>query len=237
MLTVGGGISDPSVVSGVGENPAGLLYNSNLKAIVHGSLPQTTGFNPTTIGGGIFAGSGVVGGGLQVLGSTSSGSGVTLDGGIGFHIPQIKTAFGVSYGFDIAGGAARGQNLTSGTGDIGILVLPHEVVTFGGTIYSVIGGVDGVGFGLAVKPAQFVSIVGDASYGLTTSGFSIKPGVKVHISFFQAMIGYGLDLNGGGVRIPRGISAGLGFNIGSRIAIQTYYNQLSSVYAGLMFIL
>jgi hypothetical protein len=114
-----------------------------------------------------------------------------------------------------------------------MLIAPFEIVTVGVTAYSLVSGNRGLGFGLTVRPARFMAITTDASYGFTTTGLTIRPSLSFHHRVFQITGGYGFNIGAGGVRIPTGFGAGMGFNFGQYVSLQLYYNQLGIFYLGL----
>jgi hypothetical protein len=233
LVSGGGGVSAPSYVTATGENPAGLAYNQRLRLLVHGSLSTLVDFNTTAAGGGIYWGNGWLGGGVELVGSTQAPVGFTIDTGIAFAIRPIRTSFGISYGVPISGGAQAGNNLLARALDFGVLVQPIEMLTIGGTLYDWVGGPDGVGFGVTFRPIRYFDLTADGSYSFASGGWTLKPGVGVHLSFFHATFGYGFDINGAGAGIVSGITAGVGFDIAGRVQLTAYYRQQNELYTGL----
>mgnify|MGYP001562350055 FL=1 len=233
LVSGGGGVSAPSYVTATGENPAGLAYNERLRILAHGSISTIPDLSTLAAGGGIYWGNGWIAGGVEFVGSTAQPTGFTIDTGLAFAIPPIRTSFGASYGVPLSGGAAAQNNLLAHQLDLGILFSPIQMIAVGGTLYDAIGGFEGAGFGVTVRPLRFFDLTADASYGFSTGGFTLKPGVGLHLAFFHATFGYGLDLNGGGHGIVNGITAGVGFDIAHRVQITSYYRQQNELYVGL----
>lgn len=233
LISGGGGVSAPSYISGTGENPAGLVYNNRLRLVAHGSLSTILDFGTLAAGGGIYWGNGWIAGGAEIVGSIASPVGFTIDTGIAFAIPPIRTSFGLSYGVPISGGVNATNNLVAHQLDIGIISEPIAQLAIGATMYDLIGGPDGVGAGITYRPLRFFDLTADGSYSFSTGGFTLKPGVGLHIAFFHATFGYGFDINGGGAGIVSGASAGVGFDIVGRVQIVGYYHQQNELYLGL----
>lgn len=59
LISVGAGISSPSVTSAIGENPAGLTNNSTSKVLFEAASGNDQ-LNPIGFGGGFFTGNGSV---------------------------------------------------------------------------------------------------------------------------------------------------------------------------------
>jgi hypothetical protein len=107
------------------------------------------------------------------------------------------------------------------------------MITVGATMYDLVGGPDGLGFGVTVRPLRFFDFTADGSYSFASGGWTLKPGVGLHLYFFHATFGYGIDLNGAGTGIVSGITAGVGIDIAARVQITAYYRQQNEVYTGL----
>jgi|GEM_PF-3597806 len=224
IISVGAGIASPSTTSSVSENPAGLVYNQNLKLLGFG---YTENSSPgITDGGGAFLiGNGSVGGGAKV--ETSSGTS-NLTAGIGFDISSINTAFGAACGTQL------GPKVSINCSDFGLIYNPAGNTRFGFDIQT--SGNALLGTGLTHDLTQDVTIDLDAGIPTSGGGVTLKPGVVIHTQVVQVALGYGFNASSSGSagNIRTGFSAGLGVTLNKTFQIESYYNQLHNYFFGLV---
>ncbi|MBL7715951.1 MAG: hypothetical protein JNL01_10845 [Bdellovibrionales bacterium] len=229
LLSVGAGVSSPSVNTSIGENPAGLVNNEAPKFLVAVQSPSTS-FNPMGYGGTFLTGNGRVGAGVGYSNSGAQGSKGGMNFGLAGEITSIKTAIGLagSYGMD-AGPNRAGL-------DLGLMINSHGPFRVGAVAYGLTGGVDAYGAGLSYEMNANAKLVFDAAADSTFNGTSVKPALGITVQDFQMAVGYGMDVsNGGASVIANGASFALGYAVGRTVHFQFYYNQLAQIYAGLMF--
>src|SRR5690606_25865707 len=86
LLSVGAGISSPSVTTAIGENPAGLVNNQRFKLLA-AAYSENSDFDPLGYSGTVFTGTGSVGVGLGYAGVTGAGGGGSLVFGLAAEAP------------------------------------------------------------------------------------------------------------------------------------------------------
>jgi hypothetical protein len=238
LLSVGGGISSPSMTSALGENPAGLIYNQSFKLLTQVASGNEQ-LNPLGYGAGIFAGNGSVGGGMVLQGfnnqtGTTSGNVLLLNWGLAAEFPSINMAWGFTGTRTIsATGDVRGTG--SGTTwcvDTGVIFNPRGSNRIGATIYQLLDDVDAVGLGYALDPSPWATFAVDASYTTKARTTVVKPSLSFHLSKFQMSSGYGLRVQGTEWSwIRQGLSLAVGFEVTPHFSIQAYYNHLAQYLA------
>jgi hypothetical protein len=236
-LSVGGGIAHPSATTAITENPAGLIYNSDLR-ILASSDAGNNSFNPLGANGHFFLGNGAVGGGIGLRNqhTFNTATDVNLDFGLAAEINALKLAFGVSGSYRVATlGATGGGGGTPGL-NIGVLINPTGEIHGGLTLFDVLGGVNALGGGIAWDVNSFATLALDAATTPTAfQAWSLKPGLQIHVLQVQLSASYGFALAGGGSWLRGGGTLGLGVRMGGNLHFQAYYNELNLYYAGLMF--
>lgn len=238
MISVGGGIASPSKTSALGENPAGLVYNTDQRVL--GALGATnSSLNPLGVGGSFFAGNGSVGGGIGLQTFTgqgnSAGNITLLNYGLAAEIESLNVAFGAMGTYTL-----NQTGITTGTGsggawnaNLGMLYNPKGTVRVGGTLFQVVGGVGAVGAGIAADANPWATFVLDGAYDPQSKGSTLKPGLGIHMDDFQLSYGYGINIQGSDGWIRQGSSVGLGIQLSQTVHLQGYYNQLALYYLGL----
>lgn len=230
LLSVGAGVSSPSVTSAIGENPAGLVNNEGPKLLGSFFSPSSS-FNPLGFGATFYTGNGRVGAGIGYANSGASGTNGGLSFGLAAEITSLKTALGLSGGYGLDSGTGNRTAL-----DLGILINSHGPFRVGVVAYGLTGGVNGYGAGFSYEMNANAKLVLDAATDSTFDGKSIKPGLGITIQDFQMAFGFGMDVGDvGSGMIRNDVSVGLGYAIGRAIHIQFYYNQIAQYFGGLMF--
>ena len=160
LLSIGAGISSPSLNSALGENPAGLTYNEQTRLLLDGA---TTNSNSNSIGlGASLLGDGNVGAGFGV--ETFNGQGdnagqITLANiGVAAEIPSLNVSFGMTGTYTLRNNVQTiGTGSSSGNGyenhafdaDMGVIYNPKGDVRMGATLFQIFDGVDALGVGVA----------------------------------------------------------------------------------------
>lgn len=240
ILSIGGGVASPSITSGLlGENPAGLAYNTQNKLL--GELAGgNSDFNPMGSGGLFYLGNGRVGGGLGIqtfnsqFGNNNSATTTLFSYGIAAYIEGLNVSFGASgsYVFQNSGGGTTGNN--NWGLDLGLIYNPKGQVRLGATASSVIDGVDAIGVGIAADANEFATFALDASSDTHFHGKTLKPAMGIHLMDFQLTVGYGVAVDKDAPNwIRRGGSFGIGFRLTPMFQLQGYYNQLAKYYGAL----
>jgi hypothetical protein len=240
MITVGGGVSSPSVTSALQENPAGLTSNQSGKLLFEGATANDQ-FNPIGYGGGFFTGNGSVGAGITLqnfnnLANGGAGSLTLLSWGLAADIPNIDMAWGFTGSYTLSqSGNVSGPGTSGAWGvNTGVIFNPHGSSRVGITAYQLQNGVDAVGAGYSLDASPWATLAVDGTYDLGSKTTVIKPALGLHISGFQIASGYGVRAQGSGSSwIPQGWSLGLGVPVGPNFSIQASYNQLAHYYAAL----
>ncbi len=242
LLSVGAGISSPSLTSSLGQNPAGLFFIQQTKLL--GAIGFTnSNFNPVGFGGLVFLGNGSVGGGLGIQTfngvGNNAGSIVLLDFGLAAEIPSLNLSIGAtgsylsgSSGTVLAPGGAYGPLGL----DLGILYNPRGDVHFGLTTFQVQAGIEAIAAGLSAEATQWATFAVDGAIDPKGwGGTTLKPAMGIHLSDFQISFGYGFALDNAAIPnwIRRGGSLAVGFKINWQVHVQAYYNELALYYFGL----
>ncbi len=229
LLSTGAGVSDPSVLNGLRDNPAGLALNEKAKLQMLGLASSST-FNPITMGLHAILGNGTVGGQFGAELGIPGAFAPAVRGGFAVNIKAIKTAIGV--GCQVTFGGAIGLSCPG----IGLLINPegpfHVGLELG--LYGLLGGFGSfpVSAGAAFEIAKIFTLALDAgtSIGGGTGGISLMPAAGFQIAIVQVTAGYGFSVlsgtQGTGAFVPGGFTAGLGLSLG-KIHIMGHYNHSS----------
>lgn len=223
-VSTAGGISSPSATtSGLGENPAGLPYNTatSLTAAV---LSPNDDFDPLTYGGLITLGNGRIGASVSLLRS-NGGDNLDLGLGVGAMIEPLKTQFGVL--------ATRALKPSGGSFDVdlGAIINSRSSTRLGLMAFGLDGGIDGYAAGIAHDPSSDVTVALDASYETAGKTIVVKPGLQVRVDRLSLSVGYGFGVSDSAVSIAPSIreefSAGLAVQLSSSVKLEAYHEQLS----------
>jgi hypothetical protein len=226
FLSNGYGVSSPGTNLAIYENPSGLLYNIGPK--VQASVAAGDGFDPANPGAHLLLGNGSVGAAIGYRHRGSSGG--EIEYGLAAGLDSLNVAFG------LGGGVALNDNDASNTDlNLGMLFNPHGKLTFGLTAYGIVGGVSGLGGGLAYDLSQSATFVVDTRTNSELDAWSLKPGLGIHLQELQLVVGYGLDVVEGNSGGSEGVSFGLGFRLGSSAHLAFYVDQYSKYFASLQF--
>lgn len=231
----------PSNTNAIWENPAGLIYTEDFKAMV-GMSVLNQNFNAFGASGAFYLGNGLVGGGigLHSFSNLSNNSNAVLltNFGIAADIRPLYFALGVSgsylinswnYGVGSTGSLAYGLN-------IGIIANPQGDLRWGFNVFDILGGPDALGSGVVWDPTSFASLGLDVTTNLNFQGFTFKPGMAIHIQEVQLTGSYGFQTDVlAGPYMRTGLTAGIGFRIPPWFHIQIYYNELAFLYGALQF--
>lgn len=240
VLSIGAGISSPSVTSALVENPAGLVYNQQTKFLGETAATNAS-LNPIGLGGLFFLGNGFVGGGLGVQTFSGQGNNAGNISIFNFGIAAKATGLNVSIGatgsyvISQSGNATAYANGTTLDSNIGMIFNPDGDVRFGVTAFDVLNGVDALGAGIAASASDWATFSLDGSMDAKSgNGKTIKPAMGIHLMDFQFTLGYGLGLDNLDTNwIRRGTAFGMGIQLGMEAHLQFYYNQLALYFVGL----
>jgi len=239
VLSVGAGISSPSVTSALGENPAGLMYNQQPKFLGEAALTQNS-LNNLGLGGLFYLGNGFVGGGLGI--ETFNGQGnnagnlTLLNFGIGAEIQAINLSFGATGTYTLSqNGTTNGAGSGSiWTGNVGLLYNPNGPFRIGVTGFHLASTTRAIGAGIAADASTWATFALDGTINIDGTGPVIKPAMGIHLNDFQCTLGYGLVLDSSAMNwIRQGGSLGVGVRLSPNFHLQAYYNHLALYYFGL----
>ena len=226
-LTQGAGVAAPSKTSAIEENPAGLIENG--RSTVTGAVrSDSTSFNPLSYEGLFTAGNGSVGVGLGYFHHAGGGKNDLLYG-LAAESRSLGLTIGVNGTLALSSGNAFDLNL-------GAQFRPQSRVIVGATAYSLKGGVDGYGAGVAYEWSTGALLGVDATSNGSFKGISLKPSLKVTEQNLSLMAGYGFKMTTDApmTKISDQASLGLSYNFGNT-DFQFYYQQLDKVYVALSF--
>lgn len=241
LLSVGGGIASPSVTSALGENPAGLMYNTRTK-VQAATATGSESLNPVGFGGLLFGGNGFVGGGigLQGFNNQTEGGGqiLLLNWGLAAEFTSLNMAFGFT-----GTRTLHRSGVVMGTGsgttwcvDTGVIINPHGSSRYGLTLFQILDSVDAIGAGWAIDASSWSTFALDGTYSPDSKSAVVKPGLSLQFDGFQMSSGYGFRAVGdSGSWIRQGLSLGVGFNLGDHMFAQMYYNHIALYYGGITF--
>lgn len=239
VLSVGAGVSSPSVTSALGENPAGLMYNQQTKFLGEAALTNHS-LNNLGMGGLFYLGNGFVGGGLGIETfngqGNNAGSLTLLNFGVGALIEGLNLSFGASGTYTVSqNGATNGTGSGSiWTGNIGLLYNPNGPFRVGATAFHLASTDRAIGLGLAADASTWATFALDGTMNMNGTGPIIKPAMGIHLKDFQCTLGYGLPLDSTATNwIRQGGSLGVGVRLSMNFHLQAYYNHLALYYFGL----
>lgn len=222
-LSISGGIAAPSASTSVFQNPAGLIYSSNLSLNAQVSADDSLS-NPSYRGGFLYGGNniGIAGG----VGNNSSEASVTSAFfGLAIEISQLSTSFGLS-GF-------TGLSPLGGTSyNAGVIIMPMSNYQLGFTAIGINSGVQEWGGGVDIKLDSVVSLVLDVSTNKSFNSFNFKPGLGVINQNIGLTISYGTQQSGS-QELSSGFTIGGSLELRKTLSWQVYYNELAKFYTSL----
>lgn len=236
LISVSNGTASPSYMTAVFENPAGLVYNSNLKFVASASTADTSGsFRPLGMGAQIYGGSGTVGATLGAFTSVNNVNGSAFSQNI--SVPLGVAASTGSFAFGLAGTyISSGSSVITGATSFnaGMITAVNPTTYWGLQAYNVFGGLSGWGTGFAFDISNSATFAVDGAVDRNLRGLALKPGLVANVKPFQLALSYGFTLdNSGAAPLSTGASFGLGIEAGQTLHWQFYYNQLSELYLAL----
>ncbi len=231
LVSVSGGIAEPSTTTAVFQNPAGLAEIKRTALNTHAFFPESA-FKDGEYGGGILYGKG-------------SGFGLTA-GATYAPTPSASRAY---YGLAVASQAlhlslgAAGFTPISPSGDstfnLGVSIEPSPGVRLAATARDVSSGPDEYGVGLAVSASNDVDLVGDATFDGDYKRPAVSPGIRVGSQQAALTVSYGFRLDSKtsfhSEEIREGVALAGGIRLGTSANLQVYYNQMSKYGATLSF--
>ncbi len=228
FLSNGYGIAAPSPGLALYENPTGLTYNLGAKAQL--SVIGADNFDPALPGAHLLLGNGSVGGAVGYRhGPADSTDGHSLEYGLAATMDSVNLALG------IAGALTFNDNTSASDLNVGLLYNPNGKTTFGMTAFGILDGVGSYGAGLAFDLSSNASFALDTRTDADFEGWSLKPGLGIHLTELQLNVGYGFNVTDRGGPGGDGVSVGLGFKIGNSVYFTAYLEQISKYFASLQF--
>ena len=222
IVSVSGGIVEPSFATAVFQNPAGIAYIQGFQLGLQGGGGDSLS-NPVYRGALLYGDHnfGVTGG---VSNSAQQGTGVTTGfGGFGLNIPDLKMQIGAA--------AFTGISPSGGTSyNIGLIFNPSDKVRLGATAVGV-GATREYGGGLAFKLDPSFSLVVDVSVDSNFKNANFQPGFVINSQTAALTFSYGTSP--GSQEINHGLSAGVSVFLGNAVTWEAYYNHLDKFYTGL----
>ncbi len=229
-LATAAGIASPSMSNdGSLENPVGYAYNASGKLQLYGSAPGTP-LDSYNLGGQLLFGKGYVGGALGYRHSTTPGSNTSyVTGGLSAIVRGPEIGLGLS-GLVRAGGTQG----SSADMNLGMLFNPYGKIRIGATAYSLMGGIDYYGVGVAFAPNPQFTLSIDAAANGSLKGLGLQPGLSIHLTNLQLSASYGLHLDKSvGSPIDNELSAGIGAWLTHALLLQFYYQHASKYFVGI----
>ena len=232
-LAVGAGVSSPSSTDAFADNPAGLMYNRQVR-LMGAASSENKQFNPFNGTARLLYGNGMMGLGL---GTHSYKEGTedrySLDYGLGVYADSLKSSLGVSV-------SSRMTKTPSVPGknhevNVGMVTNPMGSARIGAGLISVIRGVDYITGGLSADLSSGVSWSVDGSTNRHLTGTTVLPALAFRISDMEFSIGYGYRVDKKAATYLRsGLNTGINLILGPNIEIQAAYNHHSKYYAALV---
>ncbi len=220
-LDVGGGIAAPAYNTAVFRNAAGLIYNQSVKLNVSSYWVDRSQLGQPTVGADMIFGNGFYGvdiGGFYDVNSETMG----LQYGGAFYIPAMEFALGVS------GRSVFSSNFNDL--DLGMMFLPHGVFNIGVTAYSLVSGVDALGFGLGFNLGQHVKLTLDTTTNMDFDQIALKPAFLIGKGMFGFTVGYAVSIVGSTIlAMNQGPSVGLSLVPTHAFTWGIYWDQLSNL--------
>ena len=249
-LSLGAGVSSPSVVSTFTENPAGFIYNQKIKA--HASVSKSTASSSSPWRYSVMGlgGNGSIGGGAGVhryrdtrkyRARTGSTVGTNVFSfGFAKALDFLNTAIGYSGSKalqSVATAVAR-RDSSFLSSNLGVLIAPKNKVRAGFTAFNAFSSIKSYGFGLSSNSIDNLAVAVDGIFSQYFKPAVVKASLGTTFSNFEVSLGYGLSTQSPGdanpsVSVPTGFSAGVGVWFGSSLRLLATYNQIEAYYLGL----
>lgn len=238
IVSVGGAVSTPSETPVNGENPAGLVFNSEPKvtASIETHPKKTYGLMGNAYN--FFTGNRLVGGRIGARtysnSSDSGGSISYFDFGLATYSEYMNIALGLDgyYRFRKQGTIPAAQEEKAWATNVGMIINPMGVFRLGLTGFGIGQGIEAVGAGVSGDVNQYSTLGVDASTAGSGGALTVKPSIAILASPFMITYGYGVrfgDVNAS-AGIPKGNTLGVGFQLSQSLRIQGSYNQHSLYY-------
>ncbi len=230
-LSIGGGISSPSITSALVENPAGLGHNRRFNLLAS-AVSDDDDHDHVGLGGHLYLGNGSIGAGLGLQNYSTTGGRTDhkiFNYGAGLIVDPLDIAIGA------AAATRLGDSSTAAfSTNVGALFNPRGTTRLGFTAFDINHQFNQWGAGIAsdIDPAATFAV--DFSTNKGRRAKTIKPSLGIHLADLQLVAGYGIKLDDdAGSWIRRGSSFGIGLKLTRNALLQAYYNQLSLFYAAL----
>lgn len=232
LMPNGAGISSPSSIDAINDNPAGQIYNGRLK-LFGGASASESSFDPFGAVGRAGFGNGSAGGTLGVhTYRQGEKNHAAFDYGIGAMADSIQTAVGVggSSVFEKTSAVKENHLLNVGT-----LVQVTPEVRAGATMYGILGGIDYWGSGASSMMSDHWWLSLEGATTPSWQGKTLQTAIGYLAGDLQLTMGYALKLDdeAPGI-IPSGISTGVGIKLGKDFFVQGLYNHRAKFTIGMM---
>ncbi|MGE0616831.1 MAG: hypothetical protein AB7P04_14460, partial [Bacteriovoracia bacterium] len=210
QITVGAGVSSPSVGAIFAENPTGLIYNRELKFHISAAKTDGSAYTPWRYNFQIVTGNGDVGGGIGTFRYTSTTAASAVDliaYGAGVKLKFANLGIGVS-GFSTIQdalnliGANDFQNVNA---NLGMIYNPEGNIRIAGTIFDFLDQYPVYAAGIAAFPGGNTALNLDFGYQTVSDSTGdasayrkslvIKPAIGVATAGFQFTASYGYSSN------------------------------------------
>lgn len=247
-LPLGAGIASPSVNTTPFENPAGYIFNSQVK--VHASYSRLSDGTPAPerVSALAVTGNGFLGGGIAYhsykyypTGSFAPTANVPSAKQIGFAFANAIDPANLAAGFSffrsmesntmfsaIRGGGSNPINF-------GTLLNPKGKFKFGFTAFDILSGTAAAGTGVATNFSERTAAALDILGSVTKKSYIVKGTLGTSISIVQLTLGYGVSVGGERVIawVPNGLSLGAGaWFAGDKVRLIMSINQIDAFYLG-----
>lgn len=231
-LSVAGAVAAPSSAGFIGENPAGLIYNST---------PSIQGFiasdkdHPELLSNGISvgAGNGLAAATLGVQSFANAtddrGSITRLNFGLATYAESLGTVIGLSGAYRFTNRASRAVDPgleATWTANLGLLFNPFGIFRLGLNLYELDKGMTGAAAGVSAKLNSSSVLSIDAGADNRGRGLTVKPGIGVTAGALSLTYAYGMQVDRE-VRsnIAPGNTIGVGLQATDTVHVVGYYNH------------
>ena len=214
-LALAAGITAPSAISAVYQNPAGLMFTKVTTLAAHVEYVDET-FSSPGFGGAVLVGDGSYGAALGYQSGPSRGT-----FGLGVRSPEVNMSLGLIGTKDFDTGGATRFNL-------GVLIDPVEKLHVGLTYKDFLHSTREYGFGLGYDFAATFSVALDVAASRDFSAIWGCPGIIMRGANAALTLAYGFALKANSAavtQIGEGAIIGGAFRPASQFNIEFYYRK------------
>ncbi len=233
-LAIAAGIAAPSFnVTGDTENPVGYSFNATGKLHGYVSVPQNSNnLSLYDAGGKLNYGRGYYGVsiGYRYSKRASTQADGIVDGGVSGIIKGLNLGFGIN-GYWRASSQSNGK--PSADASAAVLFNPYGRLKVGFGVFGINGGANTIGGGVAFGLAKQLTFALDGGVNGEFKGWTIKPGLGIHLMNLQLSIAYGIKLdNSASTGISKELMAGVAIWPSRFFMIQAYFQHDQKVFIG-----